>query len=138
MFPGLKTNCIFNNCVIPYAYCVLILCAQNKLSINSRNQNPAYGPRMKPSSSYPHRQIIGLRLHYFRSKWNLFDLLILLVTVVDIVVELGLPESTTYFSPAALAHCQGDAHTEGRQGPQTHEGVCLGLLYEPALNKSPP
>ena len=49
-----------------------------------------------------HWQIVGLRQYYFYSKWNIFDFFILLVSLVDIIVELSLPESTSSFSPAVL------------------------------------
>ena len=47
---------------------------------------------------------IGLRQYYFLSKWNIFDFLILLVAIVDIIVELSLPEGTadTRFSPSVI------------------------------------
>lgn len=48
-------------------------------------------------------KVIGLRQHYFLSKWNIFDFLVLLVALVDIVVEVSVPEdSTTRFSPSVL------------------------------------
>ena len=50
----------------------------------------------------PSPQIIGLRKHYFYSKWNIFDFLILIVSIVDLIVELSLPEETSTFSPAVL------------------------------------
>ena len=47
-------------------------------------------------------QLVGLRQYYFYSKWNIFDFFILLVSLVDIIVELSLPESMSSFSPAVL------------------------------------
>ena len=49
-------------------------------------------------------KIIGLRHHYFLSKWNIFDFIILIISLVDIVVELSLPEDYTdsHFSPAVI------------------------------------
>ena len=37
-------------------------------------------------------KMVGLRQYYFLSKWNIFDFLILLIAIVDIIVELSLPE----------------------------------------------
>ena len=54
---------------------------------------------MSPSTP---QQIIGLRKHYFLSKWNVADLLILIVAMADLTVELSLPQSTSRFSPAVL------------------------------------
>lgn len=47
-------------------------------------------------------KVIGLRQHYFLSKWNLFDFLIFIISVVDIVVELALPDEleSVSFSPS--------------------------------------
>ncbi len=47
-------------------------------------------------------QMIGLRRYYFLSKWNIFDLVILLVACVDLILELAIPQSTSRFSPAVL------------------------------------
>ena len=48
-------------------------------------------------------KIIGLRQYYFLSKFNIFDFIVLLVALVDIVVELSVPEdSTTRFSPSVF------------------------------------
>lgn len=49
-------------------------------------------------------KITGLRQHYFLSKWNVFDFIILLVSLVDIIVELSLPDdyADAHFSPAAF------------------------------------
>ena len=49
-------------------------------------------------------KMIGLRQYYFLSKWNIFDFLILLVAIVDIIVELSLPEGAadTRFSPSVI------------------------------------
>ena len=49
-------------------------------------------------------KLVGLRQHYFLSKWNIFDFLILLVAIVDIIVELSLPEGAadTRFSPSVI------------------------------------
>ena len=32
-------------------------------------------------------QLTGLRMHYFRSKWNLFDFGVLIIAVVDVVLD---------------------------------------------------
>ena len=45
---------------------------------------------------------MGLRKYYFLSKWNLFDLLILVVSLVDVVIELSIPQSNSKFSPAVF------------------------------------
>ena len=48
-------------------------------------------------------KIIGLRQYYFLSKFNIFDFIVLLVALVDIIVELSVPEdSTTRFSPSVF------------------------------------
>ena len=48
-------------------------------------------------------KIVGHRQYYFYSKWNVFDFVILLVAIVDIIVELSLPQdSTSRFSPSVL------------------------------------
>jgi hypothetical protein len=49
-------------------------------------------------------KLIGLRKYYFLSKWNIFDFVILLVAIVDIIVELSLPEGAadTRFSPSVI------------------------------------
>ena len=46
-------------------------------------------------------KIIGLRHFYFRSKWNLFDFVIFIVSVIDIIIELALPAEleNVAFSP---------------------------------------
>lgn len=49
-------------------------------------------------------KLTGLRHHYFLSKWNIFDFIILIISLVDIVVELSLPEdyADSHFSPAVI------------------------------------
>ena len=46
--------------------------------------------------------MVGLRKYYWYSKWNLFDFLILLVSLVEIILELSFPMSSSKFSPAVL------------------------------------
>lgn len=48
-------------------------------------------------------KVIGLRQHYFLSKWNLFDFVIFLISVIDIVVDLALEDvqlDSVAFSPS--------------------------------------
>jgi sodium/hydrogen exchanger 10/11 len=47
-------------------------------------------------------KIVGLRKYYFLSKWNLFDLLILAVSLGDVVLELSVPQTNSQFSSAAV------------------------------------
>lgn len=48
-------------------------------------------------------KIIGLRHHYFLSKWNWFDFIIFNALIVDIVVELTVPMAMENgFSPSIL------------------------------------
>lgn len=47
-------------------------------------------------------QLIGLRKYYFLSKWNIFDLLILGVSLVDVIIELSVPQSNSKFSPGVF------------------------------------
>ena len=49
-------------------------------------------------------KLIALRQFYFQSKWNIFDFAILFIALVDIIVELSLPEEAvnTKFSPAVI------------------------------------
>lgn len=43
-------------------------------------------------------KLIGLRHHYFLSKWNIFDFIIFLFSVIDVIVELSLPEELKIFT----------------------------------------
>lgn len=40
-------------------------------------------------------QITGLRKMYFKSKWNLFDFIVLILCVIDIIVDLAWLQSST-------------------------------------------
>ena len=50
-------------------------------------------------------KIIGLRQHYFKSVWNWFDAIILLVSIVVAVFEIAVPKNALVhlpFSPSGL------------------------------------
>lgn len=32
-------------------------------------------------------QLVGLRRHYFRSKWNIFDFVVLIIAVGDVILD---------------------------------------------------
>ena len=46
--------------------------------------------------------MIGLRLYYWLSKWNLFDIFILFVCLVEIAIEIAFPMNSYSFSPGVL------------------------------------
>lgn len=46
--------------------------------------------------------MIGLGRHYWLSKWNWFDVVILFICILDIVLELSMPHNNAKFSPAVF------------------------------------
>lgn len=48
------------------------------------------------------QQALAFRRYYFKDKWNLIDLFIVLLSIIDIVIDQAADKATGSFSPSIL------------------------------------
>lgn len=47
-------------------------------------------------------QILAFRRYYFKDYWNLLDLFIVILSLIDIIIDQAVEEGTGNFSPSIL------------------------------------